>query len=107
MPRTVKFRDIKASAAATRAQLRGERANNKNNNNAEEPPLPVPNGKKHKSSSASRPSSGLNGGANLAGLLGAGNSLRPQPSEEPADPNDQLETEMRQARGGEDVDMTG
>lgn len=101
MPRTVKFRDIKASAAATRAQLRGERANN-----AEEPPLPVPNGKKHKSS-VSRPSSGLNGGANLAGLLGAGNTLRPQHSEELVDPNDQLETEMRQARGGEDVDMTG
>lgn len=113
VPKTVKFRDIKAQAAATRATLRGERAKNDANGSVQQEP-PVANGssaKKHKSSGSR---SSLNGSANIAGMLGggggAGGSARQSHDDEAADPNDQLEMESRQARGeadDDDVAMTG
>lgn len=97
VPKTVKFKDIKATAAARGAQLRGERSGEG------EDAQPVPNGKKHKSSGSR---SSLNGSANIAGLLGGNSKGQQSEDDGPADPNSQLELEMRQARGG-DVDMTG
>ncbi|KAI0132685.1 histone-fold-containing protein [Xylariales sp. AK1849] len=97
VPKTAKFRDVKASAAAVRATLRGERLGED-----EEEPQPVPNGKKHKSS-ASR--SSLNGSVDIAGLLGGNRTRRQSEDDGPADPNDQLQMEMRQARGDGDVEM--
>ncbi|KAK8128082.1 hypothetical protein PG984_009190 [Apiospora sp. TS-2023a] len=111
VPKTVKFRDIKAQAAATRATLRGERAKNDANGSVQQE-LPMANGssaKKHKSSGSR---SSLNGSANIAGMLGGGaaGSARQSHDDEAADPNDQLEMESRQARGeadDDDVAMTG
>lgn len=109
-PKTAKFRDIKAKAAATRATLRGERAKNEGNNGGQQE-LPMANGggssKKHKST-GSRTS--LNGSANIAGMLGGGpGAARQSNDDEAADPNSQLEMESRQARGEDDDDvaMTG
>ncbi|KAK6819573.1 Histone-like transcription factor and archaeal histone family protein [Apiospora arundinis] len=113
VPKTSKFRDIKAAAAATRATLRGERAKNEGNNGGQQE-LPVANGgssKKHKSTGSR---SSLNGSANIAGMLGGGGAAgvvaaRQSHDDEAADPNDQLEMESRQARGEDDDDvaMTG
>ncbi|KAK8051549.1 Histone-fold protein [Apiospora rasikravindrae] len=112
VPKTVKFRDIKATAEAKRASLRGERAKNDANGSVLQEALPVANGssaKKHKSNGSR---SSLNGSANIAGMLGGGaaGSARQSHDDEAADPNDQLEMESRQARGeaaDEDVAMTG
>ncbi|KAH9993145.1 histone-fold-containing protein [Xylariaceae sp. FL0662B] len=96
VPKTVPYKQIKAQAAATRTQLSGGVAER----SEEQPPAAVPNGKKHKSS-VSR--SSLNGsfvGARGARIVSEDDGL--------ADPNDQLQNEMRQAaRGEEDVKMTG
>jgi DNA polymerase epsilon subunit 4 len=106
VPKTVKFKDVKAMAAATRASLRGERAGNQPEAGGEEdaaasqqPQQPQqPNGKKHKSH-ASRPS--LNGNLDISSMLRG----RPRSEDRPADPNDQLQMEMEQARGDGDVEM--
>ncbi|KAI1853376.1 hypothetical protein JX265_000128 [Neoarthrinium moseri] len=100
VPKTAKFKDVKAAAAATRASLRGEL---KTDVVSEEPPAPVPNGKKHKAS-ASR--SSLNGNVDIGSMLGGHRVARMQSEDDgPADPNDQLQMEMQQARGDGDVEM--
>jgi DNA polymerase epsilon subunit 4 len=109
IPATVKYKDVKAAADAKRAQLRGEKPAASNVEEASS--KPVANGKKHKAS-ASR--SSLNGTADIADLLGGNGAGSGSGSgrksinedESAADPNDQLEAEMRQARG-DDVEMTG
>ncbi|KAK9424348.1 putative Histone-fold-containing protein [Seiridium unicorne] len=106
VPKTVKFKDIKAAAAATRASLRGERSGD--NAEEEEPRAPIPNGTKKHKASASR--SSLNGNIDIGSMLGNGNGARPRGQSDaddgPADPNDQLQLEMRQAEGNDgDVEM--
>jgi hypothetical protein len=106
VPKTVKFKDVKAAAAATRASLRGERS--QDHAESEEPRAPIPNGTKKHKASASR--SSLNGSVNIGSILGNGNGAKPQgqsdADEGAADPNDQLQMEMRQARGqDDDVEM--
>lgn len=100
VPKTVKFKDVKAAAAATRASLRGERAGNQpegagDDDGAASQQAQQPNGKKHKS----RPS--LNGNLDIGSMLRG----RPRSEDRPADPNDQLQMEMQQARGDDDVEM--
>ncbi|XXG99340.1 hypothetical protein Hte_005677 [Hypoxylon texense] len=125
IPKTVPYKQIKAQAARTRAQL-GNGAAPSNSGTAaaaaggaaEEPDddasgEPVKNGvagssgagKKHRSS-ASR--SSLNGGGGGAGFVGASGARIVSEDDGPEiDPTDQLRNEMRQARGQEDVQMTG
>ncbi|KAH6660379.1 histone-fold-containing protein [Truncatella angustata] len=109
VPKTVKFKDVKATAAATRASLRGGRS--ADDAEDEEPRAPAPNGTKKHKSSASR--SSLNGSVDIGSMLGNGrgaNGTEPRrqsdAEDNSADPNDQLEMEMRQARGNDgDVEM--
>lgn len=106
VPKTVKFKDVKAAAAATRATLRGERSGDHIED--QEPRAPAPNGTKKHKASASR--SSLNGSVNIDSILGNGNGAKPQGQsdgdEGSADPNDQLQLEMRQASGNDgDVEM--
>ncbi|KAF3009387.1 hypothetical protein E8E14_008542 [Neopestalotiopsis sp. 37M] len=113
VPKTVKFKDIKSTAAATRASLRGERLGDQAED--QETRAPAPNGTKKHKSSASR--SSLNGGSvNIDSILGngtaagaAGGSKSQGQSDGDdsgaADPNDQLQLEMRQANNGNDGDV--
>ncbi|CAJ2514207.1 Uu.00g023260.m01.CDS01 [Anthostomella pinea] len=134
VPRTQPYNKIKAQAAAKRAALSGgigaaERAaaeaahaaaaaadeddampgDNGTPTQSLSPQQPkrrsLPNGRKHKDASSGR--SSLNGNGNsIANFVSTNNGARIV-SEEAADPNDQLQSEMRQARGDGDVDMTG
>ncbi|ORY64959.1 histone-fold-containing protein [Pseudomassariella vexata] len=100
VPKTVKYKDIKATAAAKRAQLRTGPVPEAN-----EEAQPVSNGGKKHKASISR--SSLNGSANIGSLLGGNGARRQSEEDGMEDPNDQIEMEMRQARGQDDVDMTG
>ncbi|ETS82656.1 hypothetical protein PFICI_04532 [Pestalotiopsis fici W106-1] len=106
VPKTVKFKDIKSTAAATRATLRGERLSDQAED--QETRAPAPNGTKKHKSSASR--SSLNGSVNIGSILGNGTDTKSQGQSDgddgSADPNDQLQLEMRQASGNDgDVEM--
>ncbi|KAI1491683.1 histone-fold-containing protein [Biscogniauxia mediterranea] len=124
VPKTVPYKQIKAQAAAKRAQLSSGSGGSKGGEDATTTTTmasrPIANGKKHKSSRASASTTTTTNGnnsnhhaaasASLANFVsGARNSLRPEDEGHHADPNDQLQSEMRQARsgGGDDVDMTG
>jgi DNA polymerase epsilon subunit 4 len=103
VPKTVPFKKIKAQAAATRAQLNGQKTE------VREEPQPIPNGKKHKASDRSSGSrASLNGtsGATISGILTGANARQLSEEEGAADPNDQLQLEASQARD-DDVQMTG
>ncbi|KAI1081571.1 hypothetical protein F5B20DRAFT_534443 [Whalleya microplaca] len=95
VPKTVPYKQIKAQAAAMRAQLSGGVADRPE----EQPAVAVPNGKKHKSSTSRSSLNRSFVGASGARIVSEDDGL--------ADPNDQLQNEMRQARGEEDVDMSG
>lgn len=134
VPKTVPYKQIKAQAAAKRAQLNGQRTANERaaagegaggGAEPEEPhptPATAPNGKKHKSTPSSSGGGGrssLNGsisgsgagGATISGLLTGAAAGRRQASSNgndedgPADPNDQLQFEASQARGEEGGDV--
>ncbi|KAI1638107.1 histone-fold-containing protein [Biscogniauxia mediterranea] len=127
VPKTVPYKQIKAQAAAKRAQLSSGGGGSKGGEDATTTTMasrPIANGKKHKSSRASTSTTtttttnGNNNSnsnhhaaasASLANFVsGARHALRPEDEGHHADPNDQLQSEMRQARsGGGDVDMTG
>ncbi|KAI5861924.1 hypothetical protein GGS23DRAFT_119159 [Durotheca rogersii] len=142
VPKTVPFRQAKAHALAVRAQLNGGGGGSGTTGAAAPPPPAVvvegapeagsaaaaaarrpPGAKKHKpSGTATR--SGLNGaggggggggGGGPGSFVGASGARIVSDDESPADPADQLRSEMRQARGGAgiggggggDVHMTG
>ncbi|KAF7553970.1 hypothetical protein G7046_g6941 [Stylonectria norvegica] len=86
VPKTVPYKKVKATAAATRARLRGE----KTLDDKLATTIPVANG-------ASK--SIVNGDAGLPAVKSKGEDVA-------EDPNDQLELEMRQAAGSTDVVMT-
>ncbi|KAK7754140.1 hypothetical protein SLS62_003986 [Diatrype stigma] len=135
VPKTVPYKQIKAQAAAKRAQLNGQRTANERaaagaggageGAGSEDSPHPTPatgapNGKKHKSTPSSgggraslngsiSGSGGGGGGATISGLLtGAAAARRQASSNEedgPEDPNDQLQFEASQARGEDGDDV--
>jgi hypothetical protein len=94
IPKTSSYKEIKAKAAAARARVSGEKAAGTAAAEDERPTDGMPNGKKAKSA--------VNG--SVANGVSRGRVL----SSDAADPNDQLEMEMRQAQQTDgDVDMTG
>jgi DNA polymerase epsilon subunit 4 len=98
IPKTTSYKEVKGKAAAARARVSGEKSGKAATAAAEEdrPTEGMPNGK--------RPKSIMNGNAPSANGLTRVGVL----SSDAIDPNDQLETEMRQAQQqDEDVDMTG
>ncbi|KAI5921559.1 histone-fold-containing protein [Camillea tinctor] len=113
VPKTVPYKQIKAQAAAKRAQLSG--AGGSASTSAEIASRPIANGKKHKSN---RASTNGNSSGNITSFVSArtstststapaaatSNSGKDDDDAHPADPNDQLQSEMRQSG---DVDMTG
>ncbi|KAI1498665.1 histone-fold-containing protein [Biscogniauxia marginata] len=123
IPKTVPYKQIKAQAAAKRAQLSGGAAAaaakaTKAGEASQQQQRPIANGKKHKGSNraslngSGRESSNGNLNSFVSAAAGAG-----EDEAQHADPNDQLQSEMRQARDGSgsgegggsggDVDMTG
>jgi DNA polymerase epsilon subunit 4 len=99
VPKTVPYKKIKAAAAAKRAQLSPE-GGSQDPEPQPQAPSQQPNGKKHKSRAS------LNGGTRT--VSGTSTGARPTADEDgSADPNDQLQSEMRQARVEDDVEMTG
>ncbi|RYP49114.1 hypothetical protein DL768_005111 [Monosporascus sp. mg162] len=100
VPKTVPYKQIMVQAAAKRAQLNGRRVEEI------EELVTVPNGKKHKSTPSGGRAS-LNGGATISGLLAGAKARLASEEDGPVDPNDQLQSEARQARGEGDVEMTG
>ncbi|KAI0594368.1 histone-fold-containing protein [Biscogniauxia sp. FL1348] len=122
VPKTVPYKQIKAQAAAKRAQLSsgGGSGPKGGGDTTTMASRPIANGKKHKSNRASTSTSNGNNSsssnqhaaaaASLASFVSGGrHALRPEDEGHHADPNDQLQSEMRQARSGGsgDVDMTG
>ncbi|KAH6632023.1 histone-fold-containing protein [Chaetomium tenue] len=98
IPKTTSYKEVKSKAAAARARVGGEKSGKAATAATEEdrPTEGMPNGK--------RPKSIMNGNAPSANGLTRVGVL----SSDAIDPNDQLETEMRQAQQqDEDVDMTG
>ncbi|KAK4099621.1 histone-fold-containing protein [Parathielavia hyrcaniae] len=95
IPKTTSYKEVKAKAAAARARVSGGKGGGKAAAEGERPTDGgLPNGK--------RPKTVVNG--NGVNGLSRGRVL----SSDAADPNDQLETEMREAhRNDGDVDMTG
>jgi hypothetical protein len=99
VPKTSSYKDIKAKAAAARARVSGEKtAAAAAAAEDERPSDAAPNGKRAKSH-VNGNGSAVNGAASRSRVL----------SSDAADPNDQLELEMRQAQQSHDgdVDMTG
>jgi DNA polymerase epsilon subunit 4 len=112
IPKTAPFKQVKKQAAATRAKFAGDKgaAGKAADSQGRQAPdddrdAGLPNGKKQRSSSSgdARPttngssSNGFSGPSSRHVLIATGDD----------DPNAQLELEARQARGDEDVDMTG
>jgi hypothetical protein len=94
IPKTSSYKEIKAKAAAARARVSGEKAAGTAAAEDERPTDGMPNGKKAKSAVNGSGANGVSRGRVL--------------SSDAADPNDQLEMEMRQAQQTDgDVDMTG
>ncbi|KAI2619921.1 histone-fold-containing protein [Hypoxylon sp. NC1633] len=118
VPKTVPYKQIKASAAAMRAQLThgtpaaplDRPSDHENGNGGGRPSVGGSSSsggsssKKHRSS-ASR--SSLNGGGSFVGASGARIVEDEEDAFEEMDPTDQLRNEMRQARGQGDVHMSG
>ncbi|KAK4126618.1 histone-fold-containing protein [Parathielavia appendiculata] len=95
IPKTSSYKEVKAKATAARARVSGSKATGTSAAEDERPTDSMPNGK--------RPKTVLNGN----GVNGLSRGARVL-SSDAADPNDQLETEMRQAHQDDgDVDMTG
>ncbi|KAI8628295.1 hypothetical protein F5Y19DRAFT_476701 [Xylariaceae sp. FL1651] len=109
IPKTVPYKQIKAHAAATRANLSGGAKTGGVISALEDdlqppPPPQQPNGKKHKGRGT------LNGGGSgsIATFVGASGARIMSEDDASMDPNDQLQDEMRQAnRDDSDVHMTG
>ncbi|KAK4041724.1 hypothetical protein C8A01DRAFT_45157 [Parachaetomium inaequale] len=97
IPKTTSYKEIKGKTAAARARVSGEKTAGAAAAEDERPADGMPNGK--------RPKSIMNGAASpAANGFSRGRVL----SSDAVDPNDQLETEMKQAQqNDEDVDMTG
>ncbi|KAK3294624.1 histone-fold-containing protein [Chaetomium fimeti] len=97
IPKTTSYKEVKNKTAAARARVSGEKTGKAAAAEEDRPKDGMPNGK--------RPKSIMNGTASPANGLARGAVL----SSDAADPNDQLETEMRQAQEHDDgdVDMTG
>ncbi|KAK4234634.1 histone-fold-containing protein [Achaetomium macrosporum] len=97
VPKTASYKEVKAKAAAARARVSGEKPTGAAAEN-ERPADAVPNGKRAKSAINGNGSPATNGFSRSRVL-----------SSDAADPNDQLELEMRQAQRSDDgdVDMTG
>ena len=103
IPKTTSYKEVKGKTAAARARVSGEKGDKAAAAAAaaaatedDRPTEGMPNGK--------RPKSIMNGTASPANGLSRAGVL----SSDAIDPNDQLETEMRQAQQqDEDVDMTG
>ncbi|KAI4865425.1 histone-fold-containing protein [Hypoxylon rubiginosum] len=123
IPKTAPYKQIKAQAARTRAQLgNGATPSGGSSSTAADQPddntsgEPITNGvgsgsgcgsKKHRSST-SRSSLNGGGGGGGASFVGASGARIVSEDEGPEmDPTDQLRSEMRQARGQGDVHMTG
>ncbi|KAI2623721.1 histone-fold-containing protein [Xylaria nigripes] len=99
IPKTVSYKQIKANAAATRANLSGGAKPGGPGDFEESQPTASqqPNGKKHK---GARPST--NG--SIAGFVGASGARIVSEEDVSMDPSDQLQAEMRREED-EDVDM--
>lgn len=101
IPKTTSYKEVKGKTAAARARVSGEKSGKAAAAAAaaaedDRPTEGMPNGK--------RPKSIMNGTAPSANGLTRVGVL----SSDAIDPNDQLQTEMRQAQQqDEDVDMTG
>ncbi len=95
VPKTTSFKEAKARTAATRARLSGDKSAAAAGADNERPTdSGLPNGKRQKSIMNGNGSNGFSRSRVL--------------SSDAADPNDQLEMEMRQAQQhDEDVSMTG
>ncbi|KAK3901619.1 histone-fold-containing protein [Staphylotrichum tortipilum] len=100
IPKTTSYKEVKAKTAAARARVSSEKSGATGAAAGTAGADALPNGKR-------APKSIMNGhGSN--GLSVNGLSRSRMLSSDAADPNDQLEMEMRQAqRMDEDVDMTG
>ncbi|KAI1412258.1 hypothetical protein F5Y13DRAFT_163960 [Hypoxylon sp. FL1857] len=99
IPKTISYKQIKAEAAATRAQLSSNMPTDRPGETQREVAANG-GGKKHRASTSR---SSLNGS-----FVGASGARIMSDDDGPEDPTDQLHDEMRQAnRGHDDVHMTG
>ncbi|KAI1127153.1 hypothetical protein F5Y10DRAFT_243284, partial [Nemania abortiva] len=108
IPKTVPYKQIKAHAAATRANLNGG-AKGDGSGATQEDTRPTPprqsNGKKQKSR-ASANGAAASGNRSIASFVGASGARIVSEDDASMDPNEQLHDEMRRANGEEeDVDM--
>ena len=98
IPKTTSYKEIKGKTAAARARVTGDKTAGAAAAEDDRPADGVPNGKRAKSIMNGAASSAANGFPPRGRVL----------SSDAVDPNDQLETEMKQAQqNDEDVDMTG
>jgi hypothetical protein len=98
IPKTTSYKEIKGKTAAARARVSGEKTAGAAAAEDERPTDGMPNGKRPKSIMNGRTASPTANGLPRGRVL----------SSDAVDPNDQLETEMKQAQqNDEDVDMTG
>ncbi|KAK3391044.1 histone-fold-containing protein [Podospora didyma] len=115
IPKTASYKLVKEKAAVTRAKLKGDKAamaaskaavgggGGEGNAGGRDAPE-MPNGKKHKSSGGSSILNGGGGGTINGSGSGSGFSRRRVLSLDAADPNAQLELEMRQAQSQQSLD---
>jgi DNA polymerase epsilon subunit 4 len=113
IPKTVPYKQIKAHAAATRANLSGG-AKAEGGGVAQEDSRPTPprqpNGKKQKSraSASANGAVAAAGNRSIANFIGASGTRIVSEDDASMDPNEQLHDEMRRAnREDDDVDMAG
>ncbi|KAI1150642.1 histone-fold-containing protein [Nemania diffusa] len=118
IPKTVPYRQIKAHAAATRANLSGGTKASANaaattsstsGVAAEEDARPTPprqaNGKKQKSRASANGAAAAGGNRSIANFIGASGARIVSEDDASMDPNEQLHDEMRRANRGEDEDV--
>lgn len=112
------YRQIKAHAAATRANLSGGTKASANaaattsstsGVAAEEDARPTPprqaNGKKQKSRASANGAAAAGGNRSIANFIGASGARIVSEDDASMDPNEQLHDEMRRANRGEDEDV--
>ncbi|KAI0870687.1 histone-fold-containing protein [Hypoxylon argillaceum] len=118
IPKTVPYRQIKAHAAATRANLSGgtkasadaaATTSSTSGVAAEEDARPTPprqaNGKKQKSRASANGAAAAGGNRSIANFIGASGARIVSEDDASMDPNEQLHDEMRRANRGEDEDV--
>ncbi|KAI0970531.1 hypothetical protein F4678DRAFT_435587, partial [Xylaria arbuscula] len=109
IPKTVPYKQIKAHAAATRANLSGGTKAGATEQSEETRPAAAsrqPNGKKHKGRASAGAGGAAAGNTSIASFVGASGARIVSEDDASVDPNEQLQDEIRRAnREDEDVTM--